>query len=135
MSEPASEQNLTGVWHGIYTYPRQIGSVSFVATLIEAGSSLSGTTHEPRTVGNGVGDTVYATLSGSREGSAVSFVKTYDAAGADYRDPITYEGTLGGDGTEIEGRWTILNVWSGKFLMIRSTGKAATVARKVFERA
>ena len=27
---------------------------------------------------------------------------------------------LGGDGTQIEGRWIISMIWSGKFLMIRS---------------
>ena len=46
------EQNLTGVWHGLYTYPDGV-SVSFVATLIESGSSLSGSTHEPSVLGDG----------------------------------------------------------------------------------
>ena len=40
------KQNLTGVWHGLYTYPGGT-SVAFVATLIEAGSHLNGSTHEP----------------------------------------------------------------------------------------
>src|ERR1700682_6197562 len=121
MSEPApaNAQNLTGVWHGLYTYPRQIGSVSFVATLIETGSSISGTTHEPCVFGNCAGNTLYASLLGSRQESVVSFVKTYDVTGPDYQNPVAYEGTLSEDGTEIEGRWSIPNAWSGKFLMIR----------------
>ena len=41
----AGEQNLTGVWNGLYTYPSD-RSTSFVATLIDSGGSLSGTTHE-----------------------------------------------------------------------------------------
>ena len=45
------EQNLTGVWHGLYSYPDGV-SVSFVATLIESGSSLSGSTHEPSVLGD-----------------------------------------------------------------------------------
>jgi hypothetical protein len=40
-------ENLTGVWQGFYTYPGGIGSVAFGATLIETGSTLSGSTHEP----------------------------------------------------------------------------------------
>jgi len=48
---------------------------------------------------------------------------------------VAYEGTLSRDGTEIEGRWSIPPRSSGKFLMIRSTGKAATVARKAMQRA
>ena len=61
-------------------------------------------------------------------------MKTYDGANPNYR-AVDYEGTLSNDGTEIEGRWVIHGVWSGKFLMIRSAGKAETVERKVTERA
>jgi hypothetical protein len=43
----ANAQSITGVWQGTYCYPFGLGPVSFVATLIEAGSSLTGTTHEP----------------------------------------------------------------------------------------
>ena len=128
----ASERNLTGVWHGLYTYPDGV-SVSFVATLIESGSSLSGSTHEPSVLSDG--QTVNATVSGSRQQSLIIFVKTYTGAGFFYRDSIDYDGTLNGDGTEIEGRWSIRSVWSGKFLMIRSAGKEEAVARKAVQRA
>jgi len=133
-TERGTGVDLTGVWHGIYTYPRPVLSVAFVATLIEHGKSLSGSTHEPSVGRTGYG-TLYALLLGSRHDSAVTFVKTYDSAGADFRHPIEYEGTLSQDGTEIEGRWTIRKAWSGKFLMIRSAGKTAAVSREVFERA
>jgi hypothetical protein len=76
---------------------------------------------------------LYATLLGSRHHRTVAFVKTYDGANPLY-GTVAYEGTLSADGTEIEGRWTVGN-WSGKFLMIRSAGKAEAVARTVFERA
>jgi hypothetical protein len=131
-TEQAGGSNLTGIWHGIYTYPRPALSVAFVATLIENGKWLSGSTHEPR-VGDPAG-TLFATLLGSRDNSAVSFVKTYDTADPDFLAPIDYEGTLSQDGTEIEGRWIIRNVGSGKFLMIRSSGKATSVSREVVER-
>ena len=110
-------QNLTGVWNGLYSYPDG-RSVTFVATLIDSGSTLSGSTHEPCVGGDCPGATLFATLMGSRSGSSVTFRKTYEAA-----DPrwgtVNYEGTLNADATEIEGRWSIPSVWSGKFLMIR----------------
>src|SRR5271156_6662438 len=111
----AGEQNLTGIWNGLYTYPSG-RSTSFVATLIDNGVSLPGTPHEPGSLGG----TLYASLMGSRNESAVGFTKTYDRPGLLQRKPILYEGTLNGDATEIEGRWTIQKVWSGKFMMIRS---------------
>jgi hypothetical protein len=124
----AEAQNLTGVWNGLYSYPDG-SSVSFVATLIETGSALTGSTHEP-----GAGSTLYATLLGSRHASAVGFRKTYDGVVPGYR-AVDYAGTLSADATEIEGRWTIPGVWSGKFLMIRPSRKAASTAQEVSARA
>ena len=134
MTEGLGPQNLTGIWHGIYSYPIARAPVSFVATLIETTSAVSGTTHEPCTAGGSPNEILYATLLGSRQHSAVAFVKTYDGANPLY-GTVAYEGTLSPDGTEIEGRWTVPGNWSGKFLMIRSAGKAEAVARTVFERA
>jgi hypothetical protein len=102
--------------------------------LIESASAVSGTTHEPCAFGGRPQEVLYATVLGSREDCAVAFVKTYDGANPHYRT-VTYEGTLSRDGTEIEGHWIVPGNWSGKFLMIRSAGKAETVARHVFERA
>ena len=127
-------ENLTGVWHGLYTYPYGGVSVSFVATLIESGASLSGSTHEPSVLGDGPGAMLYAMLEGSREGRTVSFIKTYQGAGPNF-SAVEYDGALNGDGTEIEGRWNIPGVWSGKFLMVRSAGKAAKIEQKQTERA
>jgi hypothetical protein len=130
----SNAESLTGVWHGLYSYPIARAPVSFVATLIESASAVSGTTHEPCAFGGSPNEVLYATLLGSRQDSAVAFVKTYDGANPHY-GTVTYEGTLSRDGTEIEGRWIVPGNWSGKFLMIRSAGKAETVARHVFERA
>jgi hypothetical protein len=132
MTEPAGGENLTGVWQGLYSYAYG-QSVSFVATLIDSGASFSGTIHEPSTFD---GHTIYATLAGTRQGRAVSLLKTYDkSAGPEYAASVQYEGALNGDATEIEGRWTIrMFRLSGKFLMIRSAGKAAEVEQKVSER-
>jgi len=113
----AEAQNLTGVWNGLYSYADG-RSVTFVATLIDSGSTLSGSTHEPCVGGDCPAATLFATLMGSRVGSVVTFRKTYEAT-----DPrwgtVNYDGRLNADATEIEGRWTIAGVWSGKFMMIR----------------
>jgi len=128
----AGERNLTGIWNGLYTYPHG-QSTAFVATLIDGVSSLTGTTHEPDTFGDPPGTARFATLIGSRRGSAVTFTKRYDRPGPNNSSPIFYEGALNGEGTEIEGRWTIVGVWSGKFLMIRSAGEQMKASRKAVE--
>jgi hypothetical protein len=133
MTSPPSPQNLTGVWHGLYSYPYGRPPVSFMATLIESGSTVSGTTHEPCDREDSPGETLFATLLGRRQGGAVAFLKTYDGSHPNY-SRVVYEGTLSADGTEIEGRW-MLPGSSGKFLMIRSAGKEEAVTRKAFERA
>jgi hypothetical protein len=133
MTNPPSLQNLTGIWHGLYSYPYgRRAPVSFVATLIEAGSTVSGTTHETCEMGGLPNQTLYATLLGRRQDSAVVFLKTYDGSNPHY-GRVSYDGTLSADGTEIEGRW-ILPGSSGKFLMIRSAGKEESIRREVFER-
>ena len=134
MTEGPVPQSLTGIWHGIYSYPIARAPVSFAATLIETASAVSGTTHELCTIGGSPNEILYATLLGSRQDRAISFMKTYDGANPRY-STVAYEGALSPDGTEIEGRWIVPGNWSGKFLMIRSSGKTEAVVRTVFERA
>ena len=134
MSEPtgADRLSLTGVWNGLYSYPRALKPVSFTAILIETGTSFSGTTHEKDNSGGTVGAMLYATLSGQRQGFAVSFLKSYDGTEG-WTHSVEYEGQLSGDGTEIEGRWRVPGVWSGKFLMVRAGDAQRTLERKVLE--
>jgi len=133
-STAASAQNPTGVWHGVYSYPIAQAPVSFVATLIETASAVSGATHEPCAIGGSPNEISYATLLGSRRDRAVAFVKTYDGANPHY-GTVAIEGVLSRDGIEIEGRWIVAGDRSGKFLMIRPAGKTEAIARTVFERA
>jgi hypothetical protein len=125
MAEVSRENwlGLTGLWKGLFSYPQLLDPTSFVAILIEQGARFSGTTHEPCTRGSNLGGLLYATIEGRREGSAVSFIKTYDGTGG-WTHSVAYEGLLNGDGTEIEGRWKTSG-WSGKFLMLRPTAKDA----------
>lgn len=132
MTEPCrpEKRNLTGVWNGLYSY-RDGHATPFVATLIESGGSLSGTTHEPSATG-GAGAMLLASLAGDRSDSAVTFTKTYERPDALHRSAIRYEGALNGEGTEIEGRWIIMRFCSGRFLMVRSPGQEIKAERKAF---
>jgi len=135
MTQSPSPHSLTGIWHGLYSYLDGRPSVSFVATLIEAGTTVSGTTYEPSDGPGEASATLYATLTGRRQGASIAFLKTYNRAGPRYFSAVAYQGMLSGDGTEIEGGWRIGGDSWGKFLMIRSAGKAETVKRKAVERA
>jgi hypothetical protein len=129
----AGAVDLSGVWHGLYSYPRNRDPVSFVATLTEGNSWLTGATQETGVVGDARGLTISATLQGRRTGRSVTWLKTYDRSYRLY-DAVHYAGNVSADGTEIEGRWTIPGSWSGKFLMIRSGGLAAALTQDVTEK-
>lgn len=129
--EPAA--NLTGVWRGRYVYPHRLGEVSFLATLIETATRLTGTVSEP--VGAAEGARMEATLAGDRTGSIVSFVKSYENL-ARFPDPVEYNGTLSTDGMEIRGTWLIRgHSLRGTFVMARPARSSESIARKVTERA
>jgi hypothetical protein len=141
VSEPDHHDptNLTGVWSGLFKQTDLGADVTFTATLIESGSLVTGSTHEPCVVSDCPRKTHLATLSGTRNGRAVSFLKTYDPPGFGY-STVSYDGTLNGDATEIAGQWNIrqgLLSMSGEFLMIRAGRRAAVRAQKklVTERA
>jgi hypothetical protein len=128
------ETSITGVWDGLYSYPRLRKPVPFLAVVLDLSGILSGTTQEEPKEGLGAGMTLNAEIAGARHDSSVSFTKTYlDAPSTDVR-PIVYDGALSADGTEIEGRWTIAGLLSGKFLMIRSGSMAIEQAERKFER-
>lgn len=124
--------SLTGVWHGLYSYT-DIGSVYFVATLIQSGAWLSGSTHEAEFGDDGSPLTLFAELEGMRDGLRLRFDKTYDGTGG-WSHSVAYEGLISPDATEIEGNWTIGQEVSGRFLMIRSRGASESVVRRAFVR-
>jgi hypothetical protein len=126
-----ASHNLTGVWHGLYSYAAYREPVYFVATLIDAGSFVSGTTHESEVGETGAPLTLFASVDGVKSGNGVSFTKLYDGS-AGWDHAVAYDGVLNGDATEIEGTWRINAEASGRFLMIRSRGATEQVARKRF---
>jgi hypothetical protein len=131
---PTDAQNLTGVWNGLFTHPDH-EPVSFVATLIDTGAMLSGSTHDEKCMMRGCPRRTHnAILDGRRNGSAVSFTKTYDPPGFGY-DAVVYDGALNADATEIDGQWSIPAFFlSGKFLMIRSNSLTRQRSKAARER-
>ena len=125
--------SLTGVWHGLYTY-QDLGSVYFVATIIESGAWLAGSTHESEVGVSGAPLTLFAGLEGAGQEQRVHFVKTYDGTGG-WSHSVAYDGMLSAEATEIEGGWAIGLEASGRFLMIRSAGANESVIRRAFARA
>jgi hypothetical protein len=130
--------NLNGLWHGLYSYDIGAAPVYFVATLMSGRGWISGTSHEAANELVGQALTLFASLEGSLDGPAATFVKTYDGTGG-WSHSVPYRGTLSPDATEIEGTWEInepgYRIATGRFLMIRSEGASETVVRKAYETA
>lgn len=130
--------NLTGVWHGLYSYVTAAAPVYFVATVVSGRGWISGTSHEAANELVGQALTLFASLEGSLDCRAVTFVKTYDGTGG-WSHSVPYWGTLSPDATEIEGTWEINEpgymIATGRFLMIRSEGASESVVRKAYETA
>lgn len=116
-------RDLSGVWHGIFNYPRDLPPTTFVATLVEHGGALAGETEEVDSQGR----PLTALIDGHRAGSSVSFVKSYDDRHA---HAVHYAGALDPEGTEIAGTWRIPGDWSGTFVMVRPAGSTAKAERK-----
>ncbi|CAN1570464.1 hypothetical protein MCEMSEM23_03199 [Rhabdaerophilaceae bacterium] len=130
---PAS---LTGIWHGLYSYATQPEPVYFVATLIQSGSALTGTTHESEVGLSGSPLSLFAAIEGLVDNDIVRFSKGYDGSeGWDHA--VDYEGLLNEARTEIEGFWIIKPGPTqlgarGRFLMIRSPGATESAVREAY---
>jgi hypothetical protein len=133
-----ANKDVTGVWHGLYSYDFAQAPVYFVATLLAGANWISGTSHEASEGKIDQALTLYAALEGSIAGDSVAFVKTYDGSGG-WNHSVPYSGSLSPDGLEIEGTWHIKDIGflpvSGRFLMIRSGGASEALVRKIYERA
>jgi len=130
--DPEGVLNLSGVWLGRYGYPRGRPPVSFTARLTETDSWLVGATEEKASVGEARGRTIGATLQGRRIGRSVTFLKLYDVVDRAH-DSVHYQGEVAGDGSEIHGRWTISDRWSGPFVMVRSGRTVEALTRVTAE--
>ncbi|HKP26374.1 MAG TPA: hypothetical protein VJV39_21075 [Dongiaceae bacterium] len=134
MDQPdTSPLNLTGVWHGLYSYPVAMPSVSFVAALSDRGGWFDGTTDETGSVGDARGRTLTASLQGRRSERSITMLKIYHGASA-YYDSVHYVGELNEDGTEISGTWRVAGNWSGTFMMMRSRTAETAASKEAVER-
>jgi len=127
-----SEADLSGRWHGFYSYAGHAHACAFEAELRDHEGELVGESFEVAHFEPSPGSTLTASLEGRRNGTAVDFAKTYDeVALAGYS--IHYAGTLAPGGDEIEGNWAIPGQGSGTFLMVREGAAEAEEERKAAE--
>jgi len=126
--------NLSGYWTGVYDYPRgDREPVPFNAVIKEVAGALGGEIVEPNTFSTAKERELFSSLSGSRRGKAVHFVKTYERVPKGGHS-IAYEGRLDATGTRIDGTWRSMaanSTWSGPFVMNRSVGKKTSVEGKI----
>jgi hypothetical protein len=123
-------QNLSGFWTGVYDYPAAHREpVPFNAVIEDVAGALHGEIIEPNTFSKARDRELFASITGSRDGNAVRFVKTYERVSQGGHS-LVYQGTLDGSGTRIDGMWRAHALWSGPFVMNRSTGKTATIENK-----
>jgi hypothetical protein len=127
----AAQTSLTGLWHGQFSYPRIMAPEFFTANLLATADLLGGSIQETAQSGRHKGKIFHASITGRRAGNQVRFTKRYETPPRLHS--VHYEGTLNADATEIEGTWTVPNFWSGRFLMIRSSGVTAKAGKRVAE--
>jgi len=87
----------------------------FLAIITDNGGVLNGTVMEPHEFKSG---TAHARIVGQRIGRSVHFAKTYNGAGAEYRETVLYFGLVCDKGEVITGEWQIEH-WRGAFEMVR----------------
>jgi hypothetical protein len=125
--------SMTGVWHGLYSYPAYMEPVFFKATLISHGIGFSGMTHEAVVGFRDTPFTVTANLEGSVQGLSVDFKKAYDGSGG-WTHFVMYAGFLSDDHNELEGTWTLPGDLSGRFMMMRGLRVTESLMRDVYEK-
>lgn len=131
MTAEKNVENLSGFWTGVYDYPvpsRQ--PVPFNAVIEDVSGALSGEIVEPNTFSRTKDRELFASISGTRQGNAVHFIKIYERVPQGGHS-VAYQGTLDGTGTRIDGTWRAHASWSGAFVMNRSGGKKAKIEDKV----
>ncbi|MCF2871369.1 hypothetical protein L0664_09870 [Octadecabacter sp. G9-8] len=123
----SASNTLSGSWTGRYDYDNVAFGVpvSFDAVLTETGSTLRGEIVEPNTFRTEETDTLIAVLVGTRNGSAVRFVKTY--TDFEENDHPHYDGQVNATATRITGRWHFPGMpgVKGTFLLARTAQAAA----------
>lgn len=121
----ADPRDLTGIWHGDFSYPAHAGPTTpFVARLEDVAGRVSGTIIEPHLA---TGATIEAHISGLRRGASVDFTKSYARGDGDYDTPVDYVGQVSVDGDTVTGMWSLLHL-DGRFEMHRERSIGVEVA-------
>lgn len=110
---------LAGDWTGGYISSDGSDVNTFEVKLSQAGRAISGTIYEV----NAFGDPSQAlfltsTFSGSVNGRAITFTKTYDGSGGASHS-VSYTGTLDANGRRIRGTYDASGA-TGTFEMVRN---------------
>jgi hypothetical protein len=133
MTTEKQTENLSGFWTGVYDYPKAYREpVPFNAVIEDLGGALGGEIIEPNTFSAAQDCELFASISGTRQGNAVQFIKTYERVPRGGHS-IAYHGTLEASCTRSDGTWRSTRAdssWSGPFVMNRSGGKKAIVEDK-----
>tara|TARA_B100000678_G_scaffold125411_1_gene105022 strand:- start:275 stop:664 length:390 start_codon:yes stop_codon:yes gene_type:complete len=122
----ADERDVTGIWYGSYAGLGQYNA--FIAQLDERALGVTGTITERDEYR--VSDLRRASVSGSRGGGTIAFVKQYDGAGI-FAHAVDYTGQVNEEGTEITGHWSIEGRYRGTFVMRREKFAADELADEV----
>jgi hypothetical protein len=125
--------NLTGFWTGVYDYGSgRKEPVPFNVIIEDNAGSLTGEIIEPNTFSPAKDRELFASLKGTREGTSVHFIKTYEKVPRAGHS-IAYAGTLDASRTRIDGTWNGTGPYTsatGPFVMNRGSGKKAAVVEE-----
>ncbi len=120
---PGRAQDLTGLWNGEYTYPKESGRppVSFRMAVVQAESQILGFIKEANTFGKEGSPWLHAVLKGrfDKETREVQFTKTYDGTAETAHD-VEYRGLVTPDGAKAQGTWKIRDDWAANFTLERA---------------
>ena len=130
MSGDASDEDLSGHWIGMFSYPAEFPPNNFEAELRDTGGLVNGLINQPREIFELPGPPRQAVIEGQHRGGVLSFIKFYDDL---ERPTVHYSGVIQSGGDEIEGTWTIPGDWSGTFMMVRARKAEAVEERTVEE--
>lgn len=91
--------DLSGVWYGHYVGHNDPQQNSFIALLVEQEGSITGKITEP----DGDGGIRHATVTGSRMGEKLIFLKQYYGK---WDHAVRYSGQLDAQATSVRGNWS-----------------------------
>lgn len=110
--------DMTGLWHGTYSYvayERQ--TMPFAANIVDDSGHLSGSIIEPASGEEALlGEEIGAMIAGARGERSVDFTKTY--RGQIWSHSVDYVGQLSPDGQMVTGMWSVDSL-DGTFEMHR----------------